>query len=130
MTLVLSLAGTLAAHDYYFMQLPAIYLLSALSHVPTCWSVPYPCTYHLYFGLGSVRPPLTFWAHKSLLHWQLLLLLRPHHLSSPFSVIVLSSQYLFQRGPIWVPFSYIHVHISFIYVHISYIFRTYFVYVY
>ena len=27
----------------------------------------------------------------------------PQHLSSPFSVIVLSSQYLFQRGPIWVP---------------------------
>ena len=26
----------------------------------------------------------------------------PQHLSSPISVIVLSSQYLFQRGPIWV----------------------------
>ena len=26
----------------------------------------------------------------------------PHHLPSPFSVIILSSQYLFQRGPIWV----------------------------
>ena len=26
----------------------------------------------------------------------------PQHLTSPFSVIVLSSQYLFQRGPIWV----------------------------
>ena len=26
----------------------------------------------------------------------------PQHLPSPFSVIVLSSQYLFQRGPIWV----------------------------
>ena len=25
----------------------------------------------------------------------------PQHLPSPFSVIVLSSQYLFQRGPIW-----------------------------
>ena len=22
--------------------------------------VPYSCTFHLYFGLGSVRPPLTF----------------------------------------------------------------------
>ena len=27
----------------------------------------------------------------------------PQHLPSPFSVIILSSQYLFQRGPIWVP---------------------------
>ena len=85
---------------------PTIYLLSALSHVPTCWSVPYPCTFHLYFGLGSVRLPLTFWAHGSLLHWHFLLLLRPlsalpQNLPSPFSVIVLSSQYLFQRGPIW-----------------------------
>ena len=26
----------------------------------------------------------------------------PQHFSSPFSVIVLSSQYLFQRGPIWM----------------------------
>ena len=26
----------------------------------------------------------------------------PQHLPSPFSVSVLSSQYLFQRGPIWV----------------------------
>ena len=27
----------------------------------------------------------------------------PQHLPSPFSVIILSSPYLFQRGPIWVP---------------------------
>ena len=44
---------------------------------PQCWSVPYPCTFYLYFGLGSVCPPLTFWAHISLLHWQFLLLLQP-----------------------------------------------------
>ena len=30
----------------------------------------------------------------------------PQHLPSPFSVIILSSQYLFQRGPIWVDFSF------------------------
>lgn len=29
----------------------------------------------------------------------------PQHLPSPFSVIILSSQYLFQRGPIWFPVS-------------------------
>ena len=29
----------------------------------------------------------------------------PQHLPSPFSVIILSSQYLFQRGPIWMDFS-------------------------
>ena len=74
MMLVLSLACTLAAHDYYFMQLPPILLLSALSHIPMCGSVPYPCTFHQYFGLGSMCPPLTFWAHRSLLHWQFLLL--------------------------------------------------------
>ena len=28
----------------------------------------------------------------------------PQHLPSPFSVIILSSQYLFQRGPIWVAY--------------------------
>ena len=30
----------------------------------------------------------------------------PQHLPSPFSVIVLSSQYLFQRGPIWIGLIY------------------------
>ena len=39
----------------------------------------------------------------------------PQHLPSPFSVIILSSQYLFQRGPIWVegmcssPFQLSHI---------------------
>ena len=33
--LVFSLACTLAENDYYFMQLPPIHLLSALSHIPT-----------------------------------------------------------------------------------------------
>ena len=55
MMLVLSLACKLAAHDYYFMQLPPIHLLSAPLHVPTCWSVPYSCTFHLYYGLGPMR---------------------------------------------------------------------------
>ena len=33
----------------------------------------------------------------------------PQHLPSPFSVIILSSQYLFQRGPIWVSrFQWLH----------------------
>ena len=34
----------------------------------------------------------------------------PQHLPSPFSVIILSSQYLFQRGPIWIfwPLSFIN----------------------
>ena len=30
----------------------------------------------------------------------------PQHLPSPFSVIILSSQYLFQRGPIWISLIY------------------------
>ena len=30
----------------------------------------------------------------------------PQHLPSPFSVIILSSQYLFQRGPIWIVIPY------------------------
>ena len=62
MTLVLSVACTLAAHDYYFMHLPAIYLLSALSHIPyvlisapihvptTCTLGLDPCARHSLFG--------------------------------------------------------------------------------
>ena len=44
-------------------------------HAPSTltWNVGF----HLYFGLGSVHSPLTFWAHGSLLHWQFLLLMRP-----------------------------------------------------
>ena len=35
----------------------------------------------------------------------------PQHLPSPFSVIILSSQYLFQRGPIWISLT-AHMHYS------------------
>ena len=107
MMLVLSRACTLAAHAYYSMQLPPIHLLFALPYVLTCWSVPYLCTFQLYYGLGYVRPPLTFWAHGSLLHCHFVLILRRYKrlaatLAFPLSVSVLSSQYLFQRGPIWI----------------------------
>ena len=34
----------------------------------------------------------------------------PQHLPSPFFVIVLSSQYLFQRGPIWMFQTAPHIH--------------------
>ena len=77
MMLVLSLACTPAAHAYYSMQLPPIHLLFALPYVPTCWSVPYVCTVQLYYGLGYVQPPPTFWAHRSLSHYYFLLILRP-----------------------------------------------------
>ena len=52
MMLVLSLACTLAAHAYYSMQLPPIHCdpLFALPYVPTCWSVPYLCTFQQYYA--------------------------------------------------------------------------------
>ena len=77
MMLVLLRACTLAAHAYYSMQLPPIHLLFALPYVVTCRSVPYLCTFQLYYGLGYVLPPLTFWAHESLLHCHFVLILRP-----------------------------------------------------
>ena len=42
----------------------------------------------------------------------------PQHLPSPFSVIILSSQYLFQRGPIWILFLFLAGVISVKYSHI------------
>ena len=108
MMLVLSHACTLAAHPYYSMQLPPIHLLFALPYVVTCWSVPYLCTFYRYYGLGYVRPPLIFWAHGSLLHCHFVLICglnkHPAATLAPLSVRVLSSQYLFQRGPIWMKY--------------------------
>ena len=107
MALVLSLACTLAAHDYYFMQLPPILpsicpfthpyvLISALSMYlpPALWAwIRAPATHFLGARILTTSttstPPAAFSA-------------LPQHLPSRFSVILLSSQYLFQRGPIWV----------------------------
>ena len=66
-------------------------------HVPTTCTLGLdPCARHSLFGRTDpyyidnfYTPPAAFSA-------------LPQHFSSPFSVIVLSSQYLFQRGPIWV----------------------------
>ena len=47
------------SHHYYSIQLPTIHLLSALSYVPTCWSVPYLCTFTCTMGLDTcARHPL------------------------------------------------------------------------
>ena len=66
--------------------------------------MPYPCTYHLYFGLGSVRPKSEWRTTLTTSSPPAAFSALPQHLSSPFSVIVLSSQYLFQRGPIWLQY--------------------------
>ena len=108
MTLVLSLSCTLAAHDYYFMQLPGhlpsicpfthLYvLISALSNPmylpPALWAwIRAPATHFLGARILITSTTSTPPAALSAL---------PQHLPPPFSVIVLSSQYLFQRGPIW-----------------------------
>ena len=85
-------------------HLPSIYLsftrphvlISALSmHLPpVLWAwILAPATHFLgariLTTLTLSTPPVAFSA-------------LPQHLPSPFSVIVLSSQYLFQRGPIWI----------------------------
>ena len=71
-------------------------LISALSMYlpPVLWAcICAPATHFLgariLTTLTTSTPPAAFSA-------------LPQHLSSPFSVIVLSSQYLFQRGPIWI----------------------------
>ena len=77
-------------------------LISALSmHLDTCTLGLDPCARHSLFGRTDPyytdtisTPPAAFSA-------------LPQHLTSPFSVIVLSSQYLFQRGPIWI-YRYVH----------------------
>ena len=71
-------------------------LISALSMYlpPVLWAwIRAPATHFLgariLTTLTTSTPPAAFSA-------------LPQHLSSPFSVIVKSSQYLFQRGPIWI----------------------------
>ena len=68
-------------------------------HVPTTCTLGLdPCARHSLFGrtVLTTSTTSTLPAAFSAL---------PQHLPSPFSVIVLSSQYLFQRGPIWVALS-------------------------
>ena len=77
MMLVLSLACTLAANEYHFMQLPPIHLLSALHTSPP----PLPL---LISTLSMHRPP-ALWA------W----------ICAPATLLFYCSQYLSQRGSIW-----------------------------
>ena len=68
-------------------------LYACSTHSPSIYSFTRPhllisaLSMHLYYGLGSVRLPLTFWAHGST-HAEALSAL-PQHLPSPFSVILL-----------------------------------------
>ena len=60
------------------------------SHVPsTCTLGLDPCARNSLITSTTSTPPAALSA-------------LPQHLPPPFSVIVLSSQYLFQRGPIWM----------------------------
>ena len=109
MVLVLALACSLVAHDYFLMQLPPIDLLSALAfhtsppveqcpiHTPSTLTMGLDlCAHHSLFG--RMDPYYTGIFYLSCGFISAL----PQHLPSPFSAVVLSSQYLFQRGPIWI----------------------------
>ena len=92
-----------------------------MHHYPltSWWKLPYLCTFLLYYGLGYVHPPLSFWAHGSLLHCHLVLILRPYKhpaatLAFLLSVSVPSSQYLFQRGPIWMEIGQSHMQLPYL----------------
>ena len=94
------------------MQLPPVNLLFALPYVPTCcFSALYLCTFQLYYGLGYVRPATHFLGRTDPYYTVIFysscgLNKRPvATLALPLSVSVLSSQYLFQRGAIWIPMS-------------------------
>ena len=69
------------------------------SHVPsTCTLGLDPCARHSLFGRTDPYYIDNFYSSAALSDL-------PQHLPPPFSVIVLSSQYLFQRGPIWITVS-------------------------
>ena len=107
MMLVLSLACTLAAHDYNYNSHPFTFYLPFHTspradqcpiHAPSTRTVGLdPCARHSLFGRTGPYYTDNFYSYSSALL---------QHLPSPFSVIVLSSQYLFQRGPIWVSFDH------------------------
>ena len=67
MMLVLSSACTLAPHAYYSMQLPPIHLLFALLTSSPVDQYPIYAPFNCTMGLDTCAPPLTFWAHGSLL---------------------------------------------------------------
>ena len=70
------------------------------SHVPsTCTLGLDPCARHSLFGRTDPYYIDNFYSSCGLKRLAATL-------ASPFSVIVLSSQYLFQRGPIWVVYFY------------------------
>ena len=111
MTLVLSLSCTLAAHDY------PVLLYATPTHLPSI--CPFTHLYVLISALSNpmyLPPALWAWIRAPATHFlgarilitsttstpPAALSALPQHLPPPFSVIVLSSQYLFQRGPIWI----------------------------
>ena len=106
MMLVLSRACTLAAHAYYSMQLPPIHLLFTLSMSPpdqcpiyapsNCTMGLDMCARHPLFG--RTDPYYTVILYSSCGLYKHPAATLAFHLS----VSVLSFQYLFQRGPIWV----------------------------
>ena len=73
------------------------------SHVPsTCTLGLDPCARHSLFGRTDPYYIDNFYSSCGLKRLAATL-------ASPFSVIVLSSQYLFQRGPIWITVSHSEV---------------------
>ena len=96
-------------------------LYATPTHLPSI--CPFTRPYVLISALSMyLAPVLWAWIRAPATHFlgahrQLLLLLRPlapcHNTClPPFSVIVLSSQYLFQRGPIWIARSWCSLQVN------------------
>ena len=85
------------------------------SHVPsTCTLGLDPCARHSLFGRTDPYYIDNFYSSCGLKRLAATL-------ASPFSVIVLSSQYLFQRGPIWIVFHCLSINGNVrIRIHVSY----------
>ena len=97
---------------YPFFSSSKLLLYATTTHLPSICPFTRP---HLLISALSMHLPPVLWAWicAPATHARILTTLTlstppaafsalPQHLPSPFSVIVLSSQYLFQRGPIWM----------------------------
>ena len=100
---------------YPFFSSSKLLLYATPTHLPSI--CPFTRPHVLISALSMHLPPvLRDWIRAPATHFLGALILTtltlstppvafsalPQHLPSPFSVIVLSSQYLFQRGPIWI----------------------------
>ena len=107
---------SLTTYSFFFSsKLMKLLLYATPTHLPSI--CPFTRPHVLISALSMHLPPVRWaWIRAPATHFlgaRILTILTlstppaafsalPQHLPSPFSVIVLSFQYLFQRGPIWV----------------------------